>query len=160
MMDNFRNNLTELLSGFLNKGMAHVTFEGAVGNIPESSFGIVPKELPYSLWQEVSHIRITQKDILEFCRDPEYKSPAWPKGYWPASPAPKDKKEWDSCISQVINERKQFIGLIKDKNNDLFEPFPHGSGQNLVREALLIIDHTSYHVGQIMVIRRLLGVYS
>ncbi len=154
-----RHDLVKLLSGFLRKADAHITFEEAVKDIPSGYFGRKADGLPYSLWQEVEHIRITQKDILEFCRDAHYQSPPWPEGYWPSEPAPLQDTAWKESIEGIMNDRKEFIRLLEDPAGDLFKPFPHGSGQNLVREAMLIVDHTSYHVGQIMIIRRLLGIY-
>lgn len=154
-----RNDLVKLLSGFLREANAHITFEDAVKDIPPRYYGVKPEHLPYSLWQVVEHIRITQKDILEFCRDAHYQSPSWPEGYWPSNPAPSKEGAWNESIKTIVRDRKEFIGLLEDTSIDIFKPFPYGDGQNLIREAMLIVDHTSYHVGQIMIIRRLLGIY-
>lgn len=154
-----RDNLVKLLSGFLEEANAHITFQDAVKNIPARYYGIKPEGLPYSLWQEIEHIRITQKDILAFCQDANYQSPSWPEGYWPSNPAPSKESEWKESIKMVISDRKEFISLLDDSSADLYKPFSYGNGQNLIREALLIIDHTAYHVGQIIIIRRLLGIY-
>lgn len=154
-----QHELVKLFSGFLREANAHITFEEAVKDIPSGFFGKKPDGSPYSLWQEVEHIRITQKDILEFCRGPHYQSPPWPEGYWPSKPAPPKGTAWKESIKEILNDRKEFISLLEDPAMDIFEPFPHGSGQNLAREAMLIVDHTSYHVGQIILIRRLLGIY-
>src|SRR5690606_18567091 len=96
---------------------------------------------------------------LEFSRNPDYQSPPWPDGYWPNNPAPPDDKAWKESLRKIKSDRNEFIELLKKPDVDLFAPFPHGDGQNLAREAMLIADHTAYHTGQIIVIRRLLGIY-
>ncbi|MBO9150817.1 DinB family protein [Chitinophaga sp. GCM10012297] len=149
------NNLKELLNG----GHAHATFEQAVKDLPAKLQGQVPEGMPYSIWQLVEHIRITQLDILEFSRDPGYESPQWPEGYWPKEQAPENAAAWKESITQITNDRKTFIGLLEAPGADLFTPFAHGSGQNLLREAMLIADHTSYHTGEIIVLRRLMGAW-
>ena len=149
-------NLKELLNG----GHAHATFEQAVKELPAELRGQVPEGMPYSIWQLVEHIRITQLDILEFSRNADYESPKWPEGYWPKERAPKNTTAWEESIKQVDSDRKTFIGLLEAPDADLFAPFPHGSGQNLLREAMLIADHTSYHTGEIIVLRRLLGAWT
>ncbi|GEP96154.1 DinB family protein [Chitinophaga cymbidii] len=148
-------NLKELLNG----GHAHATFEQAVEKLPAKLQSQVPEGMPYSIWQLVEHIRITQFDILEFSRDPDYESPKWPEGYWPDERAPKNAAAWEESIRQIANDRKAFIELLEAPRADLFTLFPHGSGQNLLREAMLIADHTSYHTGEIIVLRRLMGAW-
>lgn len=154
-----RAGLLKLLTGLLDGANAHISFEDAVKGIPPEYYGVVPEGLPYSLWQLVEHIRIAQRDILEFSRDADYQSPVWPKGYWPSNPEPANRAAWKNSVEQVINDRKEFLRLLKDKDSDLYKAFPHGNGQNLVREALLIADHTAYHVGEIVAIRRMIGIY-
>lgn len=148
-------NLKELLNG----GHAHATFEQAVKELPAKLRGQVPEGMPYSIWQLVEHIRITQLDILEFSRDPAYESPKWPEGYWPKETAPENAAAWEESIAQIGKDRKTFIGLLEAPDADLFTPFAHGTGQNLLREAMLIADHTSYHTGEIIVLRRLMGAW-
>ena len=147
------------LKEMLLKGHAHASLEDALKDVPEKIKGIVPDKLPYSIWQLAEHIRIAQCDILEFSRNPDYVSPKWPEGYWPKERAPKDADAWSSCIKKIIADRQDFVTLLEGDNVDLFTPFPHGDGQNLFREALLIADHNSYHTGEIIVIRRLLGAW-
>ncbi len=148
-------NLKELING----GHAHATFEQAVKELPAELQGRVPEGMPYSIWQLVEHIRITQLDILEFSRDPGYESPKWPEGYWPEERAPENAAAWKESIAQIARDRKAFIELLEAPGADLFTPFPHGTGQNLFREAMLIADHTSYHTGEIIVLRRLMGAW-
>ena len=149
------DNLKELLKG----GHAHATLEQAVKGLPAKLQGEVPEGMPYSIWQLVEHIRITQKDILEFSRDPEYVSPEWPAGYWPKEKAPKNEAAWKESLDEINSDLKEFIKLLEAKDADLFTPFEHGTGQNLLREAMLIADHTSYHTGEIIVLRRLMGAW-
>lgn len=148
-------NLKELLNG----GHAHATFEQAVKELPAKLRGQVPEGMPYSIWQLVEHIRITQLDILEFSRDPAYESPKWPEGYWPKETAPENAATWEESIAQIGKDHKTFIVLLEAPDADLFTPFAHGTGQNLLREAMLIADHTSYHTGEIIVLRRLMGAW-
>ena len=151
--------LIKSLKESLKGGQAHASFEDALKHLPAKLRGVVPENMPYSIWQLVDHIRITQWDILEFSRNPKHKSPSWPDEYWPKKPEPKSDEEWHDAIAQIKSDTKEFITLLEEPDADLFAPFPHGDGQHLFREALLIIDHTSYHVGEIIVIRRLLNAW-
>ncbi|UII23624.1 DinB family protein [Fulvivirga ligni] len=148
--------ITQLIK-LLTEGNAHATFEQAVADLPEEYRGKRPDGLPYSVWELVEHIRIAQYDILDFSINPNYKEMVWPDDYWPENQALIDDAAWHSSIKQIQEDKKKFIAVISDPNADLYTPFKHGTGQNLLREALLIADHNSYHVGQIVLIRRLLG---
>ncbi len=145
------------LEDALNGGNAHATFDDAVKDVPHDLLGSVPDKLPYSIWQLVEHIRITQWDILEFSRNPNHESPHWPDDYWPAQKTPAHAADWKKSLDQIAADRKAFIGLLSQGKDEIHTPFPYGNGQSLFREALLIIDHTSYHTGEIIVLRRLLG---
>ena len=151
------NNVIKELISLLKKGNAHASFNDAIKDIPFDDLSKKPHNLPYSIWQLTEHIRITQKDILEFSSNKNYKALNWPDDYWPKEPAPKDEAAWKKCIDEIQSDLKNFIELLKDENADLLTPFAHGDGQNLLREALLIADHTSYHTGEIIILRRLLG---
>jgi uncharacterized damage-inducible protein DinB len=150
------NDLVKELVSLLTKGNAHVAFNDAVKNIPFEDLGKRPNELPYSIWQITEHIRIAQKDILEFSANTNYKELNWPDDYWPKEAAPKDEAAWNNCLKQINIDLDEFIELL-NTSEDLYKPFEHGKGQNLLREAMLIADHTSYHTGEIIVLRRLLG---
>ena len=141
----------------IKKGNAHATFEEAVHDIPHELLDKVPDSLPYSIWQLVEHIRLTQWDILDFCRNPDYKSMAWPDDYWPKAKGPAHKSDFKKSVDEFLVNRKAFFALLHDSGEGIYTPLPHGDGQSLFREALLIIDHNSYHVGELIVIRRLLG---
>ncbi len=144
--------LEELIKG----GNAHASFDEAVKDIRQDLGGVVPQGLPYSIWQLVEHIRITQWDILEFSRDPRHVSPKWPDGYWPKEKAPVHPGDLKKSVGLVVADRETFIGLLHEAGEGLYAPFPHGDGQSLFREALLIADHTRYHTGEIIILRRLL----
>lgn len=152
-MDPLVKELKKLLAG----GGAHVGLTDAVANIPFELLAERPHDLPYSIWQLVEHIRIAQWDMLEFSKDPHHQSPKWPEGYWPKERAPSDEKSWEKTLIQYDTDLKSFIELIQ--THDLYQPIPHGTGQTLLREALQIADHTAYHVAEIVVIRRLLGIW-
>lgn len=150
--------LERQLIALLEKGQAHITVEDALKGIRPENCGKRIDSLPYTIWQMTEHLRITQKDILEFSRDPNYESPDWPEGYWPKETSPKSHLEWEKCIQAIADDRKAFIQLL-EITEDIFAPFSHGDGQNMLREALLIADHNAYHCGQIIVMRRLLNNY-
>ncbi|WP_160712791.1 DinB family protein [Chitinophaga solisilvae] len=151
--------ITDSLKALLLKANAHVTFADAVKGLPAELRGVTPPGLPYSIWQLVEHIRITQEDILEFSRDASYVSPAWPEGYWPKETAPENEAAWKHSLAQIREDLATFIALLEAPDADLFAPFPHGEGQHLFREAVLIADHTSYHTGEIVAVRRMLGAW-
>lgn len=149
--------LTEELKKILSGGGAHVGLIDATKDIPFALLGERPHGLPYSIWQLVEHIRIAQWDMLEFSKDGNHKSPKWPDEYWPNEVAPADKPTWDKTLKQIDEDLKSFIELVQE--GDLYEPIPHGTGQTLLREALQIADHNAYHTAEIVVIRRLLGIW-
>lgn len=148
--------LIENLADLLNKGNAHVSLDKALSNIDFKILGKRPDGLPYSLWQLAEHIRIAQHDILEFSRDPKYVSPKWPEGYWPTETAPTSENEWHQCVQQIKKDRASFIDLITHAGESLYSPIAHGDGQTLLKEALVVADHNSYHTGEIILLRRLL----
>lgn len=141
----------------LTTGHAHASFDDVIANISLEHLGIKPNNLPYSIWMLVEHIRITQWDILDFSRNPNYQELKWPEEYWPAKQAPANESEWKTSLQLIKKDRDDFIALLNEPSADLYTPFAHGEGQTLLREALLIADQTSYHLGQIIVIRRLLN---
>ncbi|WP_316753816.1 DinB family protein [Pedobacter gandavensis] len=149
--------LIEELEKLLNGGGAHVGLKDATKDIPFELLGERPHGLPYTIWQLVEHIRIAQWDMLEFSKDGNHKSPEWPDGYWPEELAPADKISWNKTLTQIDDDLKIFIELIHKQ--DLFEPIAYGTGQNILREAFQIADHNAYHIAEIVVIRRLLGVW-
>ncbi|RZM29096.1 MAG: DinB family protein [Pedobacter sp.] len=153
---NDNTTLVKELTDLILKGNAHAALEDAVADIPLKDLTVVPADLPYNIWQLTEHIRITQWDIVEFCLDPDHKSPKWPDEYWVKPTAEVTKEQWEESIQQIKADRQRFLDLLQAEDTDLFSPLPQGSGQNILREALLIADHTSYHLGELMVLRRLL----
>lgn len=149
--------LIEELKKLLSDGGAHVGIKDATANIPFELLGERPYDLAYSIWQLVEHIRIAQWDMLEFSKDAHHQSPKWPDEYWPMDPAPKDQQTWDKTLVQIDEDLKEFMQLVETR--DLYELIAHGTGQSVLREALQIADHTAYHIAEIVVIRRLLGIW-
>ena len=136
---------------------AHADLAAAVADFPAELRGQVPEGLPHSAWQLLEHIRIALWDIVQFCRNPRHKSPPWPEGYWPKKPAPPDDEAWDQSVESIRENLEEMRALIADTKNDLFAPLAGGSGQTLLREALLIADHNAYHLGQLVLVRKALG---
>ncbi len=138
---------------------AHADFDAAVKDLPPRQRGLVPKGLPYSPWQLLEHIRRTQADILEFCRNPQYQEMSWPEDYWPKAPAPSEADAWAKSIAAYHRDRDELVKMIEDPRTDLYARVPAGNGQTFLREFLLVADHTSYHVGQLVAVRRLLDAW-
>jgi hypothetical protein len=151
--------LRDQLGRFLGWEDAHVGFDNAVDGIPAELRGTRPSNLPYSPWQLIEHVRMTQHDILEFCRNPKYKELKWPDDYWPASDAPPSATAWDESIRMFRQDRKALQQLAADPAVDLTARIPHGDGQTYVRELILAADHAAYHLGELIVVRRLLGIW-
>ncbi|MCU1337098.1 MAG: transporter [Bryobacterales bacterium] len=154
-MDALRKQLVEALKG----GDAHTDFDSAVAGFPVQRAGEKPAGAPHTAWQLLEHMRITQWDILEFSRNPKHVSPDWPEGYWPPTESPPEKVSWGKSVRAFRADLKAMQKLVADPARDLFAPIPHGEGQTLLREALLLADHNSYHLGQLVMLRRLLGVW-
>ena len=155
------NDLRKQLLALLRGGQAHAGFEAAVKDFPAELRGAVPEKLPYSAWQLLEHMRITQRDILNFSAPPTggYQPIEWPADYWPTAVAPPSERAWDATIAAIRSDRDKFEALIMRPEADLTKPFRWGDGQNLLREAMLIADHMSYHLGELIVLRRLLGLW-
>ena len=156
MDDPIRDQVVALLKG----GQAHVTFDDAVKDFPAKQRGVKPNGMPYTAWQLLEHIRIAQWDILEFSRDSKHTSPKWPEGYWPEAEKPTSEAAWDKSIAAVKRSLLEMQNLINDPKTDLNAKIPHGTGQTILREALLMADHNAYHVGQLVMVRRLLGAWT
>jgi hypothetical protein len=152
--------LRQQLVEFLKGGHAHTSFQEAIADFPAEARGKRPKGAPHSPWEELEHMRIAQWDILEFSRDATHKSPKWPEGYWPESPEPPDAKAWDRSVNGFCQDLHAFCALIEDEQTDLYVRIPHGDGQTLLREALLAADHNAYHLGQLLLLRRMLGAWT
>jgi DinB superfamily len=146
---------TQLLAA-LRGGQAHITFDKVVEGFPVDRAGVRPEGMPHSAWELLEHIRIAQNEILCFSRSSDYEEMKWPDDYWPKSPEPNHEGEWLESIDALRTDLAEFERLVEDPNRDLYKAFPWGDGQTLLREALLVIDHNSYHLGQLLLVRRAL----
>lgn len=151
--------LREQLVKLITAGNAHASFNDAVRGLAASLRGKMPRGAEHSPWQLLEHLRIAQWDILEFSRTAKHQSPKWPDEYWPASPQPPDAKAWERSVRAFRRDQKALCALVSDPAADLYAKIPHGAGQTLLGEALLAADHNSYHVGQLILARRLLGAW-
>src|SRR5271157_698239 len=151
--------LREHLQKVLNWGDAHADWKSALAGIPAKARGAKPKGAPYSVWELLDHARLAQRDILEFCRNPKYVSPAWPSGYWPKTPSPPSPAAWEKSVGEFFGDLGEMQDLVADPKTDLYAPIPWGDGQTILREALLLADHNAYHLGQIVLVRRLVGAW-
>jgi len=138
---------------------AHAGFEKAVNGIPENLRGRRPDGAPYSPWELLEHLRISQRDMLDFCVSPKYEERAWPKDYWPPSPAPPSAGAWQASVDHFLEDRRALQDLAADRSIDLTAPVPNGTGQTYLRELLLVADHNAHHLGELIVVRRLLGAW-
>jgi hypothetical protein len=150
-----RQHLLKLLKG----GQAHVDFESAVKSLPFALRGKRPPGADHSPWELLEHMRIAQWDILEFARNPRHQSPEFPGGYWPRTPEPPNAKAWAKSVQSFRKDAQALAALVSDKSVDLFAKIPHGDGQTVLREILVAADHNAYHLGQLILVRRLLGVW-
>jgi hypothetical protein len=154
-LDQLRTHLLELLDG----GQAHPDFGAAIAGLPAELRGARPPGLPHSPWRLLEHMRIAQWDILRFSIDPDHVSPEFPSGYWPDGDGPPDPSAWDRSVDAFRKDFRQMKDLVANPRTDLFAQIPHGQGQTFLREALLVADHNSYHIGQMITVRRLLGAW-
>jgi len=150
-----RDHLLELLRG----GSAHIGFDEAIKGFPADLRGTKHQELPHTAWQLLEHLRITQWDILDFSRNPDYAHIKWPDDYWPQTAAPPDDAVWDQSVEQFRQDLKVMQDLVADTKNDLYAKISWGEGQTILREAMLIADHNAYHIGQIVSLRQALGAW-
>ena len=151
--------LRRQLAQSLAWGDAHLDWPQALEGFPPELRGVRPKGAPHSAWELLEHVRIAQWDILEFSRNPKHVSPDFPAGYWPRSAAPPSPAAWSNSVKTFLRDRKDFQQLVTDPKTDLFARIPHGSGQTILREVLLAADHNSHHLGQFILVRRLLGAW-
>ena len=150
-----REQLLELLRG----GGAHLSFDDAIADLPINLRGGKPPGQPHTPWRLVEHMRIAQWDILEFSRAQKHKSPKWPDEYWPPDDAPPTPRAWDESVRKFHEDARSMQELVSDPATDLFAPIPGGQGQTIFREAMLVADHNAYHLGQLIIVRRLLGTW-
>ncbi len=151
--------LREQLRKVVAWGDAHVDWPEALRGFPAKLRGVRPPGAEHSAWELLEHVRIAQWDILEFSRNPKHVSPDFPSGYWPRSGAPPSAAAWEKSVKAFFRDRREMQKLVASPKTDLFAPIAGGSGQTVLREALLIADHNAYHLGQFIMLRRLLGAW-
>lgn len=151
--------LRRQLAEFLGWDHAHLDWPQALAHFPARLRGAKPEGAAHSAWELLEHARIAQWDILEFSRNPKHVSPDFPGGYWPKTPAPPSAAAWDRSVRAFLRDRGAMQKLVLNPKTDLSARIPHGSGQTILREALLVADHNSYHLGQLVLLRRLLGAW-
>ncbi len=158
-MDNdqvLRQHLLNLLSG---RG-AHMSFDEATANFPADKMNAYPPNVSYTPWHLVEHLRIAQWDILEYIRNPDYKSPPWPEGYWPARDATTDSAGWNQTLSAFQTDLADLRAIAADPQVNLYEPIPHGyGGHTILRELLLVADHNAYHIGELGILRQVIDAW-
>jgi hypothetical protein len=141
----------------LTEEQAHASFDAAVKDLPADLRGARPNDLPHSAWQLIEHLRIAQWDIIEYALNPKHKSPDFPDGYWPKSPEPPDGKAWDKSIAAFRGDRKKLVAALEKA--DILTPIPHANNQSLASKTILLLDHNGYHLGQLILLRRLLNIW-
>ncbi len=151
--------LREHVLNLLTARQAHCTFDDAVAQMPAARRGERPEALPYSVWELVEHIRRAQHDILVYCQTADYEMPDWPADYWPDAQVPADDAAWTDALAQVEEERDALCDLVRDDTVDLYDTVPSHDEHTYLREMLLVADHNAYHVGQIVTVRRQLGLW-
>jgi uncharacterized damage-inducible protein DinB len=151
--------LREQLARLLGWEDAHASLERIVDGVPAEKWGAAAAGLPYTLWQLLEHLRLSQYDILDFCRNPAYTEQRWPEDYWPRAGSPPSAEAVTESIAAFWRDRQALESMAKDRGVDLFAPIPHGTGQTYLRQLLLVADHTAYHLGQMVVVRRALGIW-
>ena len=151
-----REELVQLLQG----GNAHATVAAALDDFPAKLYGAKPDNSPHSAWELLEHMRFTLRDLLDFCTNPEYLEPSWPDDYWPKAPSPPSKDDWQSSVKALKADLKTFEKLVRDPESNLYAGIPWAKNrQTLLREVLLAGDHTSYHTGELVLLRRMLGAW-
>ncbi len=149
--------LREQLLDLLKGGHAHMSLEDAVADFPAKDFNHRPRQVKYTFWHLLEHIRRTQHDILEFIRDPDYVSPKWPEGYWPGENELANTDCWDQTLREIKEDLEEIRKMVEDPHSDLTAPLTHAPGYTLLREVLLVVDHTAYHLGEFAILRQVVG---
>jgi hypothetical protein len=145
-----------LVAALEGKG-AHLAFEDAVGDFPQRLVNAKPPHVPYTFWHQLEHIRIAQWDMLMYIKDPKHVSPQWPREYWPAQDSTTDRAGWESTIAAYLSDRRSLIDLVNDPDTDLLAPVAHMENRSILRSVFIVVDHTSYHLGELVMGRQILG---
>ncbi len=147
------------LHALLQGGNAHMSFDQAVADFPQGYYNSRPPNIPYTPWHLLEHLRLAQQDILEFIRSPNYISPAWPEGYWPAQDARADGPEWDQTLASFNADLQALVDIVADPATDLYSDLPHAPGYNILREILVTCDHNAYHIGEFAILRQVMETW-
>ena len=158
-MNNSEKSVRHWVDWLLKGGGAHASFDEAVKGLPTKLRGVKPPGLPHTAWQLLEHMRLAQWDILDFCRNPKYRPMPWPEGYWPKTEAPSGGA-WEKSVRQFSTDLATMRKLVSNAKTDLHGPIAWGEGQTILREALLVADHNSYHIGQLILVRKALAAWS
>lgn len=151
--------LRKQLLAQLQARQAHMSFDDVVADFPMTLINVRPPDVTYTPWHVIEHIRIAQWDILEFVRNPAHVSPNWPKGYWPDPASDATPEQWENTIEGFYKDMRHVEALASDPATDLFSPIPHGSGQTILREILLVADHNAYHIGELGLMRQIIQAW-
>jgi len=155
-MPDTQKSLRKDLVSLLTEGNAHGTFEDAVKDLPANLRGKRPENAPHSPWEILEHLRLAQWDIIEYALSPKHESPEFPAGYWPKSPEPPNTHAWEKSFAAFLHDRQKLVDAINHASTDLLAPIPHAKNESLVAKTLLLADHNAYHLGQLILVRRLL----
>lgn len=150
----------EQLLSLLKGGNAHIKFDDAVRGFPISLVNARVPNVPYTFWHLIEHMRISQHDILDFIENPDYEEMEWPKDYWPKKGKKATGKDWKKSISIFNSDSKRLQGIVRNPKTDLYARIPHGTGQNIAREIMLVADHNAYHLGEFVLMKRAMGRWS
>jgi uncharacterized damage-inducible protein DinB len=151
--------LRDHLQRALDWGDAHASVDRAISGLPFEAQGTRAVGFPHTCWQLLEHLRLAQRDILDFCINPAYEERTFPDDYWPGTAAP-SRGAWKKSSDAFRADLGHLKRLAADETTDLLAPIAHGSGQTILRELLLVIDHNAYHLGQLVALRRALGHWS
>lgn len=148
------------LVNLLTVQQAHMNFEDAVANFPPEHINTRPPGLDYTFWHLLEHLRICQWDILDYCRNPHYQHLNFPDDLWPTQDALTDAIGWQRTIEQFLADRAALVALVKNPETDLYSPIPHGyGGHTIFREILVVADHNAYHIGELGILRQVVGIW-
>ncbi len=159
MQDAQLKSLRKYLAWALESADAHVNFDSAVADFPAKLRGARAHGIAHTAWQLLEHMRICQWDILEFSRSPKHVSPPFEAGYWPPADTPPSRSAWDESVGKFRSDMRAMQRLVNGSRTDLFARIPWGTGQTVLREALLLADHNAYHIGQLVQLRKALGAW-
>ncbi len=157
-MKNSDRVIREQLIALLRGGNAHMTFDEALAAFPPEYINRKPRNINYTFWHLLEHMRIAQRDILEFIRDPDYVSPEWPEGFWPPITRKADEQQWKKTIRSFKKDLKSVEHIVQDSEAEIFTPIPHAKKYTIFREILLVADHNAYHISELITLRQIMGI--